>query len=157
MKYPQLATFLTTSLLAAATWAQTPTKPLNLKLPPSDLPAASSTSAAPAKSSTSSSAPVTSRDAPGVYYGDTSGSTGHDHYADGRPPCDDSTYNKPQLHGSVGMGVSSGSHGASGNWQGGMVNLSQAFGSCDEPRGGVSISVGGSSDHFEHGSGRYGH
>jgi len=48
-------TALATTLLVASAWAQTPGKPLNLKLPPSDIPAASSTVAKPAKS------------APGVY------------------------------------------------------------------------------------------
>lgn len=64
-----------------------------------------------------------------------------------RPDCDDSTYNQPQMHGSVGMGVFGGNH-VSGNYQTGTVNLRQAFGSCDHPSGGVSISVGAGSGHF---------
>ena len=68
------------------------------------------------------------------------------------PACDDSTYNKPQVHGSIGMGVMSGNR-VDGNWTGGNVNISQAFGSCDDPGGGVSISVGGSRGNF-HGRGR---
>ncbi|MGP1667756.1 MAG: hypothetical protein ACTS5I_18030 [Rhodanobacter sp.] len=40
----------------------------------------------------------------------------------------------------MGMGVIGGNH-VRGNYQTGSVNLSKAFGSCNEPRGGVSISV----------------
>jgi len=127
---------LLATLLAAPAWAQTAGKPLNLKLPPSDLPTASSTVAAPAHG------------APGVYYGDTSGRMGNTEVAtDSRPDCDDSTYNQPQVHGSVGMGVMSGNH-VSGNYQTGTVNVSKAFGSCDDPGGGISISVGSGSSHF---------
>lgn len=135
---------LLATLLAAPAWAQSAGKPLNLKLPPSDLPAASSTTAAPA------------HDAPGVYYGDTSGRMGNTEVAtDSRPDCDDSTYNEPQVHGSVGMGVMSGNH-MSGNYQTGTVNVSKAFGSCDDPGGGISISIGTGSGHF-HDRGRRDH
>jgi hypothetical protein len=130
-----LATLLTTSA-----WAQSTGRTLNLKLSPDDLPAASSTVAPPA------------RDAPGVYYGDTSGRMGNTEVAsDARADCDDSTYNQPQMHGSVGMGVVGGNR-LSGNYQTGTVNLTKAFGSCDQPRGGVSISVGAGSGRF-HGRG----
>ena len=65
--------------------------------------------------------------------------------------CDDSTYNQPQMRGSVGMGVVGGNH-VSGNYQTGTVSLSKAFGSCDHPGGGVSISVGARNGNF-HGRG----
>ena len=124
-------------LLAAATHAQTASPPLNLKLPvsqlpPSDLPAASSSAAKPAAN------------APGVYYGDTSGHVEtSDSMADRAPACDDATYNQPQTHGSVGMGVVSGSrHMGSGTWNTGNVNISQNLGSCDHPTGRVGISIG---------------
>jgi hypothetical protein len=131
---------LAASLLAASAMAQTGGgKPLNLKLPPpppSDVPAAGSTAATPPSR------------APGVYYGDTSGRMGNVEEAERTPPpCDDSTYNQPQLHGSVGMGVVGGRH-FSGNYQTGTVNISQAFGSCDDPRGGMSISIGAGNGHF---------
>ena len=125
-------------LLAAPALAQTAGKPLNLKLPPSDIPAASSTAAKPAAS------------APGVYYGDTSGRMGNDERdtaAASSDDCDDYSYNQPQLHGSVGMGVVSGNH-VGGSYQTGTVNLSKAFGSCDHPSGGISISVGAGEGHF---------
>lgn len=134
---------LAASLLASASWAQTTGKPLNLKLPahsdmpPTDLPASSASTAKPAK------------DAPGVYYGDKSGRMGNTEVADdARPDCDDATYNQPQVHGSVGMGVVSGNHIGTGTYQGGTVNLSKAFGSCDHPTGGMSISIGGTTGHF---------
>ncbi len=135
---------LLATLLAAPAWAQSAGKPLNLKLPPSEIPAPGSTAAAPA------------HDAPGVYYGDTSGRMGNAEVAiDGRPDCDDSTYNEAQVHGSVGMGVMSGNH-VSGNYQTGTVNVSKAFGSCDDPGGGISISIGTGSGHF-HDRGRRDH
>jgi hypothetical protein len=129
------------SLLVTTAWAQTAGKPLNLKLPPSDLPAASSTAPKPAT-------PKTAGDAPGVYYGDTSGRMGNTEPVADAPDCDDSTYNEPQVHGSVGTGIVTGSHMGTGNWNAGQVNVSKAFGSCDEPSGGISISVGGSRSHF---------
>lgn len=132
-------TALATILLVATASAQT-AKPLNLKLPPSDLPAASSTAAKPASA------------APGVYYGDTSGRMGNNDTAPAATSnCDDYRYNQPQVHGSVGMGVVSGNH-FGGGYQTGTVNLTKAFGSCDHPTGGVSISVGGGSSNF-HGRG----
>lgn len=129
---------LLTSLLVVPGWAQEAGKPLNLKLPPGGLPA-SSGSTAPR--------PAT---APGVYYGDTSGRSAADEEAV-FPDCDDATYNQPQVHGSVGMGVVSGSH-LDGNYQNGSVSLSKAFGSCGHPSGGVSLSIGAGSGHF-HGRG----
>jgi hypothetical protein len=137
--------------LATGAWAQT-TQPLNLKLPPSStLPAASASSAAPAHAGSSAT--------PGKYYGDTSGTTdaglAANTPADAADSCDDATYNKTQVHGSVGMGVVSGSH-MSGNYQTGTVNLTKAFGDCDHPTGGVSISISGGQGHFDQDRGRYG-
>lgn len=133
---------LLASLLATTAWAQTAGKPLNLKLPPSDLPAASATAAKPTSS------------APGVYYGDTSGRmSNNDTAAAATADCDDYSYNQPQIHGSVGMGVVSGNH-FGGSYQTGTVNLTKAFGSCDHPTGGVSISVGAGDGNFH---GRGGH
>jgi len=145
---PRRATLvLAAALLAAPVIAQTTSdgKPLNLKLPPDTLPAASSSAAAPAHGS-SAAAPASR--APGVYYGDTSGRMGNtEDTSRTRPTCDDSTYNQTQMHGSVGVGVMGGSH-MSGNYQSGAVNISKAFGSCDDPEGGISISIGTSNAHF---------
>ncbi|WP_266160660.1 hypothetical protein [Dyella silvatica] len=128
---------ITASLLAASIQAQTASQPLNLKLPPasqlppSDLPAASSTSASKPSS------------APGVYYGDTSGHVETDDAVAKRAPdCDDATYNKPQTHGSVGMGVVSGSHMGTGTYNSGNVNITQRMGSCDHPTGSIGVSIG---------------
>ncbi|NID15839.1 hypothetical protein [Luteibacter yeojuensis] len=144
-------------LLATAAVAQD--KPLNLKLPPDYVPAPATTAAAPAPTapmatkSGESVAVVPSRpkDPPGTYYGDTSGRMDGVEVADDVPRCDDATYNKPQVHGSVTTGVVSASHGRGGSYQAGTVSLSQAFGSCDHPTGGVSISVGGGQGHFGRG------
>jgi hypothetical protein len=73
----------------------------------------------------------------------------------GAPRCDDATYNKPQVHGSITTGVVSSSHGGSGSYQGGAVSLSQAFGDCEHPTGGVSISIGGANNNFGGGRGRW--
>lgn len=136
MKTPRHTAFFVACLLAGTALAQDAKPPLNLKLPPqnalppSSLPASSSTTAKPASS------------APGVYYGDTSGRMGH---AGGRSAraqsCDDSTYNQTQMHGSVGMGVMAGNH-MSGNYQTGAVSLSKNLGDCDDPKGSVNFSIG---------------
>lgn len=136
--------FLTACLVAGAACAQSSPQPLNLKLPPNAVPAAKA-EAAPANAST----------APGVYYGDTSGTTDAGLAANApADTCDDATYNQPQVHGSVGMGVVAGNH-LSGNYQTGTVSIHKAFGDCDHPTGGVSISIGGATGHFnDH---RFGH
>lgn len=143
------------SLLATAAVAQE--KPLNLKLPSDYVPAPASTSAAPATSATPAGTksgesvaitPARPKDPPGTYYGDTSGRMAGADVEDDGPRCDDATYNKPQVHGSLSTGVVSASHGGSGSYQAGAVSLSQAFGSCEHPTGGVSISVGGGTGHF---------
>jgi len=131
------AAILLAALLAMPAWSQDVSPPLNLKLPPSDLPASASTAPKPAS-------------APGVYYGDHSGRTAADEEV-AVDHCDDATFNQPQVHGSVGMGVMSGSH-VDGSYQHGTVSLSKAFGSCDHPTGGVSVSIGAGSGHF-HGRG----
>lgn len=159
-----LLALVATSLVATAAVAQE--KPLNLNLPPNYVPAPASTAApAPtAGASTQQAAPVVTKsgesvaitptrpkDPPGTYYGDTSGRMENVEVADDTPRCDDATYNKPQVHGSLTTGVVSASHGGSGSYQGGAVSLSQAFGSCEHPTGGVSISVGGTQGHFGRG------
>ena len=130
-------TLLLAALLTAPAWSQSSSPPLNLKLPPSDLPAPASTAPKPSS-------------APGVYYGDHRGRTAADEDV-AVDDCDDATYGKPQVHGSVGMGVMSGSH-VDGSYQQGTVSLSKAFGSCDHPGGGVSVSIGTANGHF-HGRG----
>ena len=161
MNVLRLLPALLATLLAAPAWAQSSAPPLNLKLPPGELPAASSTTTVPARDATAT-APVAGtadsaatpprHDPPGVYYGDTSGRMGNTEAArDERPECDDSTYNQPQVHGSVGVGVVGGSR-FSGNYQTGTVNVTKAFGSCDDPGGGISISVGAGTGNF-HGRG----
>ncbi|MBD8873068.1 hypothetical protein [Rhodanobacter sp. DHB23] len=162
MKTPRIATaLLVTSLLAGTAWAQTTSNqappPLDLKLPqvnnmPSDLPAASSTSAKPASGS-GTAGTTRPGSAPGAYYGDTSGRMGNtdEHVASSSQTCDDSTYGQPQVHGDVGMGVMSGSH-TSGSYQSGAVSVTKNLGDCDHPSGGVSFSVGVSQGQF-HGRG----
>jgi len=54
----------------------------------------------------------------------------------------------------VTAGVVGGNHG-SGNYQSGVVNVSKAFGSCDNPTGGIGISIGAGQGNFNghrHGS-----
>lgn len=129
-------------LAAAATFAQAP-PPLNLKLPAAGAPATAGTTAVPPAATPSPTA------APGVYYGDTSGRMGNvvaD--APSAPPCDDSTYNQPQVHGSVGVGVMSGSRIGTGNYESGTVNISKRYGSCDEPSGRASMSISVGQGHF---------
>jgi hypothetical protein len=166
MKIARTTVFLAASLLTAAAWAQSAPPPLNLKLP-ANVPAASTSSATPATANIDTkSAPGTANNAatqanaangsyandpPGAYYGDTSGKPGRTGAAHGQPvvTCDDATYNQPQVHGAVGVGVESGKH-MSGTYSGGSVTLSQAFGSCEHPTGGMNISVGGTQGHYGH-------
>jgi hypothetical protein len=54
--------------------------------------------------------------------------------------CDDETYSKPQVHGSVGMGVAA-SKNVSANYETTELNVSKPLGSCDDPKGGVSASI----------------
>ena len=170
------------SLLASSAWAQSTTKPLNLKLP-ANLPASSSTAAVPASSSTAASTPAptsvhpdrvasgSTRRAsannavntpppisttPGVYYGDTSGRLGNNDTADTQT-CDDSKYDKAQVHGALSTGIASGGYMGTSTYEGGTINVTKAFGDCDHPSGGVSFSISVDQSHFSGGRyGRYG-
>lgn len=143
-------TALAASLLVTAAWAQSANQPLNLKLPPNSVSSNSSGNGKNTQpASTASAQPNPSAvtingarpaAAPGVYYGDTSGRRGNDTAA--APVCDDSTYNKPQVHGDVGMGVVSASHYGTGSYQSGAVSVTQNTGSCEHPTGSVGISIG---------------
>jgi hypothetical protein len=162
-----IAVLAALALTATSAWAQDASKPLNLRLPADYVPAPASTAAAPASaSSVAGTAPKNGganvavtpsrpKDPPGAYYGDTSGRMANTEADSGAPRCDDATYNKPQVHGSITTGVVSSSHGGSGSYQGGAVSLSQAFGDCEHPTGGVSISIGGANNNFGGGRGRW--
>jgi len=134
---------LATGLLASSAWAQNDSKPLNLKLPPSSaLPATNTSSAKPASASTT----------PGVYYGDTSGATvavAANNPDAATDSCDDATYNKPQVHGSVGAGVVAGNR-VSGNYQSGTVNITKPLGDCRHPTGVLSITAHASQSRFSY-------
>jgi hypothetical protein len=155
------------TLAATTTWAQDAAKPLNLRLPADYVPAPSSTAPAPPPAQAPEPKgptvapknggeniavnPTRPSDPPGTYYGDTTGRM-DGVVEDDTPRCDDATYNKPQVHGSVSTGFVSGSgRGNSGNYPAGAVNVSQAFGSCDHPTGGVSISIGAGQSNFGRG------
>ncbi|MGH8041486.1 MAG: hypothetical protein ACREPN_05515 [Rudaea sp.] len=139
------------SALSASAWAQSTPQALNLNLPPSSATTASKT-VAPAKSTGNAAiAAVTTTAATtiqpaaqnqaqlGVQY-DANANAIVD-AADSRTPgCNDATYGKPQVHGSIGMGVVAGNH-ISGNYQTGSVNVTKALGSCDHPTGSVSLTI----------------
>ena len=137
-----LPAFASLLLVAGFAHAQSSNGQLNLKLPndmpPAITPATSSTAAKPA---TPVDTKADGKNAPGIYYGDTSGRPYHDGYAARPDACDDATYNNTQVHGSVGMGVVGGNH-VSGNYQTGDINFTKRTGSCDHPTGGVSVSIG---------------
>jgi hypothetical protein len=152
------------ALFTTVAWAQDAAKPLNLRLPSDYVPAPASTAPAPPaapapdpkgptvapKNGGENIAVTPSRpaDPPGTYYGDTTGRMDGVDVGSDEPRCDDATYNKPQVHGSVSTGFVSGGRGNSGNYQAGAVSMSQAFGSCEHPTGGVSISVGAGQGRF---------
>ncbi|MBE1161658.1 hypothetical protein [Dyella acidiphila] len=143
-------TALAACLLTTAAWAQSASQPqLNLKLPPNSATSAPASTTQPASASSATAQPNPSAvtingarpaSAPGVYYGDHSGARGNDTAS--APACDDSTYNKAQVHGDVGMGVVSASHFGTGSYQSGNVNITQNTGSCDHPTGSMGISIG---------------
>jgi len=152
MKIKRHVTALFAAIVAASASAQSVPQPLNLKLPRDSVPAESA-NAVPAQSNNQNPAAPTAAATqaldpsakpvqmqPGVTYDDPDGLS---EYSEATAPrkCDDATYTQPQVHGSVGMGVVAGNH-VSGNYQSGVVNASQAFGSCDHPAGGASISIG---------------
>ncbi|OOG47992.1 hypothetical protein [Rhodanobacter sp. C01] len=152
MNMKRLIIALAGTLLAGSVAAQTASQPLNLKLPPGDVPASSSTAAAPASSSSIANS-TASKPAPGVYYGDTSGRMGNtERDTASTHQCDDSTYNQAQTHGSVGMGVVGGNH-VSGSYQTASVDVTKNLGDCDHPTGsvGFSINVGQGNFHGGHG------
>ncbi|HWG67237.1 MAG TPA: hypothetical protein VN662_07470 [Rhodanobacteraceae bacterium] len=144
MNMTRNAAMLTACLMAGAASAQTAKPPLNLQLPPSDMPVAASTAA-----SHPVNKPMIDRygnpvSPPGVYYGDHSGPAAP--AADERVAaqrCDDATYNQPQMHGSASVGVMGGNH-VSGNYEAATVNMTRNLGDCEHPTGtvGVSIRVG---------------
>lgn len=129
-------------LLAGPALAQsTSGKPLNLELPPESVPAQATSAHAVSKPAHASSSARSAASQPGVYYGDTSGRIAATDAPGTTLSCDDASYNKPQVHGSVGMGVIAGNH-TSGHYQSGTVHIAQAFGSCAHPTGHMSITVG---------------
>lgn len=137
--------WLAACLLSGTAAAQTARQPLNLQLPPSDMPATAGTVAShPAKD-----AHGNPTSAPGVYYGDHSSGMADERVATQR--CDDSTYNRPQVHGSASMGVMGGNH-VSGSYQAATINVTRRLGDCGHPSGGVglSISVGQGQFHGRH-------
>ena len=145
---------LATGLLASAGYAQGGTKPLDLAVPPSSgFPAAGAggstpASTTPANTTATGTAPTNASAAPGVYFGDTSGAKGAANDPDdATDSCDDATYNKPQVHGSVSAGVAAGNH-VSGNYQAAAVNISKRRGDCKHSSGNMSITVSGSQSRF---------
>jgi len=131
------AAMLTACLMTGAALAQTAKPPLNLQLPPSDMPVAASTAPSHPKIDRYGN-PVSP---PGVYYGDHSGPAapaGDERVA--AQHCDDATYNQPQMHGSASMGVMAGSH-VSGNYQAATVNMTKNLGDCEHPTGTVGFSI----------------
>lgn len=124
-------------VVAGVASAQTAKPPLNLQLPPSDMPVAASTAASQPKVDRYGN-PVSP---PGVYYGDHSGPAIP--ASDARMAaqrCDDATYNQPQVHGSASMGVMAGNH-VSGNYQAATVNMTKKLGDCEHPTGTVGLSI----------------
>jgi hypothetical protein len=155
---------IATGLLAGSANAQNDSKPLNLSLPPSsDMPAAIAVSVMPTSPEPATAAPASAtpthvattgvNTAPGVYYGDTSGVPVNAVAAnDPNNPtasCDDTTYNQPQVHGSVTAGVVAGNH-VSGSYEAGTVNIRKPLGDCEHPTGSLNISVSGGQGRFNY-------
>ena len=134
------AVFFIACLVAAAASAQTGKPPLNLQLPPSDMPATASTAASRPASHSATDRYGNPVSPPGVYYGDTSGRAANADDPVAAQRCDDATYNQPQVHGSASMGVMAGNH-VSGNYQAATVNMTKNLGDCEHPSGTVGLSI----------------
>lgn len=141
MNVTRNAVLLAACLAAGAASAQTSNPPLNLQLPPSDMPAAASTAAShPANKPSATDRYGNPVSPPGVYYGDTSGRPANAGERVAAQHCDDATYNQPQMHGSASMGVMAGNH-VSGNYQAATVNMTKNLGDCEHPSGSIGLSI----------------
>lgn len=109
-------------LCAPAVWAQSG-KPLDLKLPPQDIPPTSTTGS-------------TGSAAPGVYYGDTSGATGEDSTAQSSSQGDDK-----RVHGSISTGIGYGKGIGTTQWNAASISVNNALGDSSPVDLGISISV----------------
>ena len=150
MKVNRRIPALLAGIVAASACAQSAPQPLNLNLPPDNV-SAEGVSSAPSQGENENSVASTVTDAsnppgnpaqlqPGVAYDGPEGMYENPEAYAARK-CDDVTYSQPQVHGEVTAGVAGGNH-VSGNYQSGVVHASKAFGSCDNPTGGVGISIG---------------
>lgn len=151
MKINHCFVALASSALVASAWAQTTPSPLNLSLPPNAATAATPARAKDTSKTALAAVTTTAASTPALQNPPRSG-TGYDananaivDAADSRASagCDDAGYSRPQVHGSIGMGVVAGNH-VNGNYQTGSVRVTKALGSCDHPTGmvGLSINVG---------------
>ncbi|MGH8182034.1 MAG: hypothetical protein ACREPH_00035 [Rhodanobacteraceae bacterium] len=136
------AILIAACLMTGVAAAQNTAQPLNLQLPPSDMPVAASTAG-----SHPSSHGQPARDAngnptspPGVYYGDHGSGMAQTGERVAAQRCDDSTYNKPQMHGSASMGVMGGNH-MSGSYEAATINMTKNLGDCEHPSGGIGLSI----------------
>jgi len=149
MKTPYHVTAVLAGMLAASAWAQTTPRALDLKLPAGSVAAQSTSAAPPRGSNEQGSAAATSGTVASPQSGQAQPPLNYDEpedlYADsdaiGVRKCDDAAYAQAQVHGAVTAGVVAGNR-VSGNYQSGVVNVSKAFGSCDHPTGGVSVTIG---------------
>jgi len=143
MKAPHYVTAALAGILSVSASAQTTPRALDLKLPPGSVPAQSAsnepatgtatnaTSSSPAPALGPAQPPLNYDEPEDVYAESSAGAT---------RKCDDATYGQAQVHGAVTAGVVAGNH-VSGNYQSGVFNVSKAFGSCDNPTGGVSVTI----------------
>src|ERR1700722_3009209 len=125
--------------VAAPALAQSSLSSLNLQLPASTTSpqtnAVSEPNPATEPGATTTSAGTNTANLPAPYdttYGDRRDA--------GDQGCADETYSKPQVHGSIGMGVAA-SKRASANYETTELGVSKPLGSCDDPKGNVSASI----------------
>jgi len=156
MKVKRRVSALLASMVAASACAQSAPSKLNLNLPPRSVASesasagsahgndekttdATSTTVDASNTSAMPTQTTTARTQSGVRHEGSDGLI-ENAEASAAPKCDDATYAQPQVHGAMTMGVVAGNH-FSGNYQAGGVTVSKAFGSCDHPTGGASISI----------------
>ena len=157
MKVNGCITALFAVIVAASACAQSAPQPLNLNLPPDNIPP-ERVSAAPtpsndkylvaASTATDASNPPSkpAQLRSGAQYEGLDGMYENPE-AQAAQKCDDATYSQLQVHGEVTAGVDGGNHD-SGNYQSAVVHASKALGSCDNPTGGIGISIGVDRENF---------
>lgn len=140
--YPKRVVTALLICIATPAWAQS--LPLNLKMP--RLSQQASAVGAPASAPVAPTAAVPDPASMPSPYNTTYG----DRRDAAENGCVDEAYSKPQVQGSVAMGVAASNHG-SGSYESTELDVNKPLGSCDDPKGDVSASIRVTKSNFNFG------